>query len=51
VKLTIFRYDELREFEITLGGKAAATYKIGQVENATDAQKALYLSYFGKELK
>ncbi len=51
VKLTIFRYDELRGFEITLGEKSSATYKISAVENPTDAQKALYLSYFGKELK
>jgi predicted metalloprotease with PDZ domain len=51
VKLTIFRYDELRDIEIILGGKASAAYKINLVENATDAQKAMYLSYFGKELK
>ncbi len=51
VKLTIFRYDELRGFEITLGEKSSATYKISAVEDPTDAQKALYLSYFGKELK
>jgi predicted metalloprotease with PDZ domain len=51
VKLTIFRFDELREFEITLGGKASASYRISTVDNPTDAQKALYLNYFGKELK
>jgi predicted metalloprotease with PDZ domain len=51
VKLTIFRFDELREFEITLGVKSSATYKISTVDNPTDAQKALYLNYFGKELK
>jgi predicted metalloprotease with PDZ domain len=51
VKLTVFRFDELREFEIILGGKSAATYRIAAVEGATEAQKALYLNYFGKELK
>jgi predicted metalloprotease with PDZ domain len=51
VKVTVFRFDELRDFEITLGGKSAATYRISAVDEPTDAQKALYLSYFGKELK
>lgn len=51
VKLTVFRFDELREFEITLGVKSSATYKISMVDNPTEVQKALYLNYFGKELK
>ncbi len=51
VKLMIFRFDQLKEIEITLGGKATATYKIVPVSAPTDAQKALYKGYFGTELK
>ena len=49
IKLTIFRFDELREMEITLGGRAAANYKISMSENATENQKHLYNQYFGIE--
>jgi predicted metalloprotease with PDZ domain len=47
IKLTIFRFDELRELEITLGGKGLTTYRIISVSNPTDEQKALYQVYFG----
>ena len=49
IKLTIFRFDELREIEITLGGRAAPNYKISVAENATEDQKRLYNQYFGIE--
>lgn len=47
VKLTIFRFDELREMEITLGGKGLTNYRITSVSNPNDEQKALYQGYFG----
>ncbi len=51
IKLTIFRFDELRDIEITLGGKGSTSYRITSMTNATDEQKALYRSYFGTDLK
>ncbi len=51
IKLTVFRFDELREIEITLGGQAKQDFKITAIENPTDEQKRIYLSYLGTELK
>ena len=47
IKLTIFRFDKMRDIEITLGGRAAPNYKIVEAENATEDQKRLYNQYFG----
>lgn len=51
IKVTVFRFDELREFEITLGGRVAPNYRIVAVDSPTDAQRKLYRDYFGTELK
>lgn len=51
IKLTVFRFDELRDIEITLGGKGNANYRIVPVANPTDEQKALYRAYMGSDLK
>ncbi len=51
VQLTIFRFDELREIEVTLGGRAKSDYKIVPVENPTDEQKRLYSEYLKAELQ
>lgn len=51
IKLTVFRFDELREIEITLGATKPQNYKIVAVESPTDAQKALYKAYLGTDLK
>lgn len=51
IKLTVFRFDELREIEITLGATKPQNYRIVAVENPTDAQKALYKAYLGTDLK
>jgi predicted metalloprotease with PDZ domain len=50
IRLTVFRFDQLREIEITLGGRAAQTYRIVPVENPTEAQRKLYREYLGGEL-
>ena len=50
IKLTVFRFDELREIEITLGGRAAQNFQIVPLENPNDDQKRLYKQYFGTEL-
>ncbi len=50
IKLTVFRFDELREIEITLGGRAAQNFQIVPVDNPNDEQKRLYQGYFGEAL-
>jgi predicted metalloprotease with PDZ domain len=51
VKLTIFRFDQLREIEITLGDRIAPSFSISAMKNASDEQKTLYRGYLGKDLK
>ena len=51
VVLTLFRFDELRTFEITLGGKSNISYKIQPVSEPDDTQKSLYEGFFGSSLK
>jgi predicted metalloprotease with PDZ domain len=51
INLTLFRFDELREMEIILGGQGNVNYRIIPAPNAGDEQKMLYRSYFGSELK
>ena len=51
IKLTVFRFDELREIEVTLDGRAKSDYKIVPVENPTDEQKRLYREYLKAELQ
>ena len=50
IKLTVFRFDELREIEIVLGGRAAQNFQITAVDNPSDEQKRLYRGYFGADL-
>ncbi len=51
VRLTVFRFDELREIEITLGGRARPAYQIAALENPTDEQKTIYRGFVGIDLK
>ena len=51
IRLTVFRFDQLREIEITLGGRARTAYQIAALENPTDEQKAIYKNYVGTDLK
>jgi predicted metalloprotease with PDZ domain len=47
IKLTIFRFDELRTFEIRLGTQPESGYRIVQMGNATEQQKRLYHGWMG----
>src|SRR5215204_30632 len=51
IRLTVFRFDALREIEITLGGRARAAYQIAALENPTDEQKRIYRTFLGTDLK
>jgi predicted metalloprotease with PDZ domain len=47
IRLTIFRGDELRALDITLGGRSAADYRIVPVTAPSAAQKQLYQAWLG----
>lgn len=51
VKMTIFRFDELKEMEVTLGKFAQPNYKIAAVDNPSKEQRELYRKYLGADLK
>jgi predicted metalloprotease with PDZ domain len=47
IKLTVFRFDDMRDIEITLGSRANQNYTIALTENPTEEQRRLYNAYFG----
>ncbi|MER3429635.1 MAG: peptidase M61 [Blastocatellia bacterium] len=51
VRLTVFRFDKLRDLPITLGPPINAEYTFESVENPTEDQKRLYKGYLNAELK
>jgi predicted metalloprotease with PDZ domain len=51
VRLTIFRFDRLRDIEFTLGSSTRKSYAIAPVESPSEAQKTLYQNYLQAELK
>ena len=50
VKLTVFRFDKLREVPFKLGANMRADYSFKPVENPSDQQKRLYQEYMKAEL-
>lgn len=51
VKLTIFRFDKLREVSFTLGRNMRMEYSFDKVGEPTELQKKLYHDYLNAELK
>lgn len=51
VKLTIFRFDELMELEITLGGRVNPDYRFNKLNELTEEQKKLYKDYLKADLR
>jgi predicted metalloprotease with PDZ domain len=47
IKITVFRLDEVRTFDITLGGRGSTEYLIVPASGATDAQKQLLRGWAG----
>ncbi|MBC7795971.1 MAG: PDZ domain-containing protein, partial [Pyrinomonadaceae bacterium] len=47
IKLTIFRYDELRELEIVLGGTKPQIYRFTSLADANENQRKLYQGWLG----
>jgi predicted metalloprotease with PDZ domain len=50
VRFTVFRFDKLRDIDITLGTNARPEFAIVPVENPSDQQRRLYGGYMGEEL-
>jgi predicted metalloprotease with PDZ domain len=51
VKLTVFRFDKLRDVAFTLGSNPRAEYSIVPVSSPADAQKQQYQNYLKAELE
>lgn len=47
IRLTLFRFDDLRNLDIKLGGRLEPAYTISTVAGATDEQKRLYQGWIG----
>jgi predicted metalloprotease with PDZ domain len=48
VRLTVFRFDDLRTFDIRLGGRVDAPYRIVLLPNASAEQKRIYQTWLGE---
>lgn len=51
VKLTIFRFDKLRDVSFTLGSDLRKDYGFSPLDRLTDGQKRLYKSYLNADLQ
>lgn len=47
VHITVFRNDDLRTFDIKLGGRVDEPYKLSPLQSITDQQKRVYQSWMG----
>ncbi len=47
VRVTVFRFDDLRMFEVRLGSRVDAPYRIVQIAQANDEQKRIYQAWLG----
>ncbi|MFL6466380.1 MAG: M61 family metallopeptidase [Pyrinomonadaceae bacterium] len=50
IRLTIFRFDKLRDLEFTLGNDPRREYSIVKTESPGEKERALYQSYMSAEL-
>jgi predicted metalloprotease with PDZ domain len=50
IRLTIFRFDEMRDLTVTLGGRSPAVYDIGPVDEPTEEQKRLFKDWLKADL-
>ena len=51
VKLTLFRFDKMREVNFTLGSDLRRDYGFSAVDNPTADQRRLYKSYLNEDLQ
>jgi predicted metalloprotease with PDZ domain len=50
IKLTVFRFDRMREITVTLGSNPRKDYELIPVASPTDEQKRLYRAYLNADL-
>lgn len=50
IRLTIFRFDTLRDIEVTLGGRINPDYRFNKLNDLSEEQKKLYREYLRAEL-
>ena len=50
VRLTVFRFDKMRDIDITLGSNDRKHYEFAPVANLTDPQRKLYHDFFNADL-
>jgi predicted metalloprotease with PDZ domain len=50
IRLTVFRFDKLRDMTITAGSNERANFKFVPVDDPTDEQRRLYRQFLGSEL-
>ena len=51
IKLSVFRFDKLRDISFTLGSNIRKDYKIAPVADPTELQRKLYRDYLNADLK
>ncbi len=51
IRLTVFRFDEMRTIEFTLGGRAPMDYSISPVPSPSDQQRQLYQGWTKKVMQ
>jgi len=50
VRLTIFRFDKMRDIDFTLGANLRQDYNFAPVANPTEQQRKLYHDFFNADL-
>ena len=50
IRLTVFRFDQLREINFTLGASGRKDYQFARVTEPTELQKRLYSEYLNADL-
>jgi hypothetical protein len=50
IRLTLFRFDKLREVNFVLGANLRQEYSFAPVDSPTEQQRKLYRDYFKSEL-
>jgi predicted metalloprotease with PDZ domain len=51
IRLTVFRYDKIREIDFALGSNTRSEYRISSVDSPSGTQRRLYSDYLRSELK